>query len=241
MKKMFVLVIVVSYVLCLQFSAQSCIPGINFADSTFGVWPDANENLPSGLINKAYSTDLNFKAPKDASSVGGPTGATIQSFKIDSVSGLPPGLTYVCNNSNCSYLGGDNGCANVFGVPSKSGSFPVTIYISANLILSPLLPAVPFKHTFPGYKIEIGLSENIEQTISPIIIYPNPVSNVLNIDGITNSNSAQIMNVEGKVLMSKQIDEKKFLSFDTSDLKSGIYFVNLDHLRGVDKFRFYKE
>ena len=29
-----------------QFNAQSCTPGANFADSTYGIWPDTSTNFP---------------------------------------------------------------------------------------------------------------------------------------------------------------------------------------------------
>lgn len=240
MKKLLLLTSFLNLLAFNDLSAQSCTPSANFGDLTFGVLPNTTDNLPPGILNEFYSTDLNFKAPKDASAVGGPAGATIQSFKIDSVAGLPPGLTYSCNKNNCSYLGGDNGCANVFGTPSKSGSYPVTIYISATLILNPFLPPIPFPQTFPGYIIEIGVAENMEENISPIKVYPNPVSNVLNIDGITNSGNVQIMNIEGKVLLSKETEEKTILTFDIANLKPGVYIVNLNHSIGNEKIRFYK-
>jgi hypothetical protein len=243
MKNLFHLTIILNILAFKNLNAQSCTAGSNFADSSFGVWPSAIENLPPGKLNEYYSTILNFKAPEDASTVGGPSGATIQSFKIDSVGGLPPGLTYVCNKSNCNYLGGDNGCANVYGTPSKLGSYPVTIYITAILILNPQFPSftLPYQQPFPGYTIEIGHAENIEQTISPIKVYPNPAGTVLNIDGITNSNNVQIMNIEGKVLISKEIQDKSTLKLDISSLNRGVYFVSSTHSRGLEKIRFYKE
>ena len=42
---------------------QSCVPGANFVDSTYGVWPDTTQNFPPAAANVAYSTDLNFKVP----------------------------------------------------------------------------------------------------------------------------------------------------------------------------------
>ena len=44
-------------------SAQSCTPGTNFADSTFGLWPSTATNFPPALIGCSYSTNINFKVP----------------------------------------------------------------------------------------------------------------------------------------------------------------------------------
>jgi hypothetical protein len=35
---------------------QSCTPGTNFVDSTYGIWPDTTQNLPPALPNVAYSS-----------------------------------------------------------------------------------------------------------------------------------------------------------------------------------------
>ena len=84
-----------------SFEAQSCIPGANFVDSTFGVWPDTVQNLPPAVVNAFYSTDLNFKAPADAGEVpGSPASGAIESFTVSSVAGLPSGVNYSCNTPN---------------------------------------------------------------------------------------------------------------------------------------------
>ena len=48
-----------------QLNAQSCTPGANFADSTYGIWPDTTTNFPLAEAGVAYSTDLNFKVPNE--------------------------------------------------------------------------------------------------------------------------------------------------------------------------------
>ena len=82
---------------------QSCTPGANFVDSTYGIWPDTTQNLPPALPNVAYSTDINFKVPSTVTAEIDPSGqfvgSVIQQFTIDAVQGLPPGFDFACNNS----------------------------------------------------------------------------------------------------------------------------------------------
>jgi hypothetical protein len=71
---------------------QSCTPGANFVDSTYGIWPDTTQNLPPALPNVAYSTDINFKVPSTVTAEIDPSGqfvgSVIQQFTIDALQGL---------------------------------------------------------------------------------------------------------------------------------------------------------
>lgn len=88
--------------------AQSCTPGANYVDSTYGVWPDTTQNLPSALVNIAYSADVNFKVPAtvtaELDATGQFVGSPIQGFTVTGLTGLPTGFNYACNISSCTYL-----------------------------------------------------------------------------------------------------------------------------------------
>ena len=64
-----------------------------------------------------------------------------------------------------------------------------------------------------------------EESISNIYIYPNPVSNILNIKGNTGELSIIIYNILGKQIMSSKIIN----SIDVSSLNTGIYFIELSN------------
>jgi hypothetical protein len=228
--------------------SQNCSPNQAWADTTdYGVIPDTIQNFPPAVQNQFYSSDLNFKVPTDATlaSADAPAGSIIDEFTVNSVDGLPNGLSYVCNNSNCTYNGGANGCANVYGTPTETGVFPVTINITANVIISPLVPLpLPQDASFSGYKIVVGAAGIVEQLISPITVSPNPANDLIKIEGITSStkaNSVSIVNVEGKVIANKELSNVSDVSFDLTGVKSGMYFVNVTHASGVETVKFIKE
>lgn len=240
-----------------NLGAQSCTPGSNFADSTYGVWPSPATNFPAALVSVPYSTDVNFKVPSTitdeiaavipeaAMLVGSP----IQSFKITNVSGLPAGFSYVCNISSCEYLGGSNGCANVYGTSvAPAGSYPAAIEFDITVLISlfPGLPPVPVTQStsFDGYSIELGNAGTIEQIIAPITVSPNPANNEIKIEGITASmkaNQISILNIEGKVVAEREIKDVLNTTFDLSALKAGIYFVNVSHASGNKTVKFIKQ
>ena len=241
-----------SFIICaavFNAQAQSCTPGANYADSTYGVWPDTVQNFPNGTTNTFYSTDLNFKVPLDATQASplAPSGSTVQSFTVTSVDGLPSGFNYACNTSNCTYNGGSNGCANLYGTTATAGTYPLTININATVLVSIFgLPPTPQTQSisFDGYKVIIGLAGNIEQVIAPITVSPNPATNVLNINGISSimkASTISITNIEGKVVASKEVTSNSSQSFDLSTMKAGIYFVNVYHASGVETVKFIKE
>jgi len=246
MKKLLFL-FVTTFIVNSLSQAQNCTPNQAWADTTaYGVIPDTIQNFPPAIQNQFYSSDLNFKVPTDATlaSSQAPPNSTIQSFTVNSVTGLPTGLSYVCNNSNCTYNGGANGCANVYGTPTVTGVFPVTINITANVIINPIPLPVPQTVSFTGYKIVVGTAGVVEQVISPITISPNPANELINIEGITSATKAKsvsIVNLEGKVIAEKEVSAATNISFDLTGVKSGMYFVNVAHASGVETVKFIKE
>ena len=250
MKKL-LLSFAVAIVAAMNVQAQSCSPSTNpnYADSTFGAWPDTIQNFPPATQNQFYSTNLDFKVPIDATQASSqaPAGSTIQSFVVTGVDGLPVGYDYVCNVSSCTYNGGSAGCANVFGTTATAGTYSVTINIDATILVT-ILPGLPPQEvtqgtSFTGYKIVVGAAGTIEQVIAPIVVSPNPANDEIKVEGITASMKAskvEITNIEGKVVASKEVANSSNFSFDLAGMKAGIYFVNVTHASGVETVKFIK-
>jgi hypothetical protein len=49
-----------------------------------------------------------------------------------------------------------------------------------------------------------------------------------------------LTNVEGKTIETRTIDASSNLSFDTSGLNTGIYFIHVAHANGVEIVKFMK-
>jgi hypothetical protein len=229
-----------------------CTPDPLYADSIYGAWPDTVTNFPPALVNSYYETVLNFKAPAtvtaDLDPSGQFVGSPIQSYKVTSVDGLPTGYVYSCNASNCTYTGGTQGCATVYGTTATTGTYNITINLEVTVLVTliPGFPPTPVTQTasFAGYKIVVGTAGTIEQVIAPITVSPNPATNVLNINGISSSmkaSSISITNIEGKIVASKEVSNSSNLIFDVAGMKAGIYFVNVKHASGVETVKFIKE
>lgn len=228
---------------------QSCTPGVNFVDSTYGIWPDTTQNLPPADPNVAYSTDINFKVPSTVTAEIDPSGqfvgSVIQQFTIDAVQGLPPGFDFACNISNCTYLGGANGCANLYGTTDSVAVFPVTVDITATVlvVLFPGLPPTPVTQTvsFEGYKIVVGSGGTIDQVINPLSLQPNPATATIEVAGLFAGNASVVTlrDLSGKTIEVLQTTASS-VTFDLSKLASGSYLIELTDAFGTQQQKFVK-
>jgi hypothetical protein len=234
-----------------QPQGGTCTPDPLYTDSIYGAWPDTVTNFPPGLANVYYETILNFKAPATVTAELDPSGqfvgSPIQSYNVTSVDGLPTGFAYTCNAANCTYNGGTQGCATVYGTTATTGTYNITINIDVTVLVTlfPGLPPTPVQQStsFTGYKIVIGSAGTIEKIIAPLKVLPNPATSQITIEGITsslNANSVTITNLEGKILSKRDLKTNSSNIFDISELQSGIYFANVYHASGVEKVKFVK-
>ena len=228
---------------------QSCTPGTNFVDSTYGIWPDTPQNLPPADPNMAYSTDINFKVPSTVTAEIDPSGqfvgSVIQQFTIDALQGLPPGFDFACNVSNCTYLGGLNGCANIFGTTDSVAVFPISVDITATVlvVLFPGLPPTPVTQTvsFDGYKIVVGSGGTIDQVINPLSLQPNPAAATIEVAGLFAGGSSVVTlrDLSGKTIEVLQTNASS-VTFDLSKLASGSYLIELTDTFGTQQQKFVK-
>ncbi|MEZ4827667.1 MAG: T9SS type A sorting domain-containing protein [Bacteroidia bacterium] len=91
-----------------------------------------------------YEMDVTFFLPRDTTVLfaGQTLTFPFNYFRIDSIAGLPQGLSWQCNNDSCVYFVHPDsanvdtlGCIRIFGTPATPGFFPITVYITANVII----------------------------------------------------------------------------------------------------------
>ncbi|MEL7124564.1 MAG: T9SS type A sorting domain-containing protein, partial [Bacteroidota bacterium] len=88
-------------------------------------------------------------------------------------------------------------------------------------------------HDEEGYKVvrdvwQFGTTSTSEEALSaPIRVFPNPVSDQLNIQ-LNSQNSdifLQVIATDGKLLKTMEVDAQDNISIDVSDLVSGVYML----------------
>jgi hypothetical protein len=227
----------------IQVNAQSCSPDPLYADSTFGIWPDTNQNLPCGLPNVYYETDLQFKMPTEANQVDDtyPPGVGINWIRLDNVSGLPSGISFTTNASSSTpanqWNGGDQGCALLLGV-AAAGTYDVTIEVTGEINLSGLTSEVPL--SFGGYKLILdpGCDTTVVVNIETLEMNllnntPNPFSSITNIQYQLPANEIVelcVFDLLGNKVYNEMFQGKtgdNSIEFNAGTLSKGIYVYQL--------------
>lgn len=118
-------IILLGLILCLGNTTafSQCVP-----DSTItgeGIFPDT---LVGTCVGIPYTETITLVIPTDT--IVGGLFATIDSLVLDSVAGLPPGLTFDCLNGQCSIAGGSRSCVLLSGTPTTPGTYPVDLYVT---------------------------------------------------------------------------------------------------------------
>ncbi len=153
--------------------------------SVNGISPNVTTNLPVAVVEKPYSTVLQFKVPADTATTYGTF--PITHIKVDSITGLPEGFSYQANPSSATFPGGSRGCvlltgnpttAQLLGGPSHDGVYPINVYFTA-LVNVYFIPT-EFPYSFDDYKIQIALTSGVNdmqfKTFSISQATPNPAA-----------------------------------------------------------------
>jgi hypothetical protein len=161
-----------------------CTPNEQYADSTFGVWPDTTENLPCAFADNAsgYSAVIDLKTLTDTTvsiTLGGiPLNleAYIEAFRINGVTGLPAGFNYIPNQSVWTNGGATPNFTAVQGCVS---------IVAAQSTLADIIAANP---TGIDYPLTVVVDAKIKNTNNPLanaVISDAWLSELTSIPGIT--------------------------------------------------------
>lgn len=223
-----------------NLSAQSCTPDANI--NQHGYYPD---KLDSATEQLAYSMTIQLYSKRDtaiANPLGpGTVNATIDSLIIQRITGLPAGLTYVCNPPNCRYPSLKTGCVNIFGTTpnSSAGNYPLIIEVLVKATLGG-----SFKQNFPQNVEDFNIvvkDDNVAATNEILggllSIYPNPTINEIN---IINPNfvgfDVQLISITGQVLLDQHSSKTVNTALDTQNLANGIYTLLIKTADGQNYF-----
>lgn len=110
-----------------------------------------------------------------------------------------------------------------FGIGTETTIQSITIYWPSGIVDTISNPAINTTHNI----IEGSVLTVEDETLTDMVIYPNPVDDVLNIEtaaDITNK-IATVFDINGKRVMSEKLSSN---TLKVSSLQSGIYFLRLE-------------
>jgi beta-glucanase (GH16 family) len=138
---------------------------------------------------------------------------------------------------------------NITNNANGTDEFHKSFYLILNLAVGGDWPGYPEGTTvFPAdfvvdyvrvYKDQSELTID-ELSSSKLTIFPNPTNELLSIEGMNDSETAKykVYSIRGEKLIDQTLDVTKII--DVSELKSGIYFLELYTADGMKQFTFSK-
>lgn len=78
--------------------------------------------------------------------------------------------------------------------------------------------------------VDIIRSDLDEKSIGEINVYPNPFSDIINVDFATSQTNGivKILDVSGRVVIEKRVNHNQSIQIDLAKVPSGIYIVSVE-------------
>ena len=215
---------------------SQCVPDGQYASETFGFWPQTSAEFDTAVVNTPYLQIVNIKAPINGGEIDPAyTAYDIDSISIVSVTGLPVGYDYTCNNTSCTIPGGEQACIQIAGTTDTAGDYPLNIALNIYVNISGAVIALPYN--FTDYTLTVQLTDGI----GDIVIdgadlgqnIPNPFSETTMIPYEVNKPSDvyfQVYNMMGERVFSETVHAasgNNIIEFNAESLNSGIYLYSI--------------
>lgn len=169
--------------------SQTCVPDTSYKKP--GIYPLNGSStgfyvyMPDAQEGVFYNEIIQIKAPSDTviDTMGFTIPATIDTLQIIGFTNLPSSITYMCDNGNCLWLGGANGCATFTGTPTSADVGNHIIGILARGVVNlgffgNLVDTLEFT-----MELEVIPFQSINEYISAasLQLTPNPFADVANL------------------------------------------------------------
>ncbi|NQY66928.1 MAG: T9SS type A sorting domain-containing protein [Flavobacteriales bacterium] len=195
------------------------------AYTSVGIWPAVQEN---GCENQPYDETSTFVYPNDTTvNIGAMVTLSLDSAWVTSVTGLPPGISYVCEDASCVFqpsgiTGTSISCMKFLGTPTLSGLYVIAVNMDlrfSNAFVYPYTFNINITIDGSGVGSCIGVGVENLSTIEALSVSPNPTSGLVNLN----------QKVTGKVLDllgNGILDVKNANTIDLSNVASGMYILS---------------
>ncbi|QTN39674.1 T9SS type A sorting domain-containing protein [Cryomorphaceae bacterium] len=201
---------------------------------------DSTVNLPDGAIDSFYDQVIQVVIPSDTSItfLGSTVTATVDSFRLETINNIPPGLSYSCDNPSCNWAGGTNGCVRIFGTPTGPvQTYPLGVDIRAFLkVLAIPIDTIQSENRF---KIQINNAVSLaERQDVTVRLFPNPASDYVQVElGNLSGQDVEWVVID---LSGRTVQEGEFVHvpgnvnrLELNPSANGIYLLKLATDRGT--------
>ncbi len=202
-----------------------------------GIYPDSATNFLPAFQGQAYNQVITVKVPDDTLALG--LDVNFNKIVLNSITGLPQGLTFACIPSNCEFPGNATNCAVINGVTHDPvGEYLLTIKVTPWVTIGTDPTVIPYQQeTISYYKIMVN-PFNSTQSLNPNAFSvsqntPNPSDRNCDIYYTLTSKAdveIRLMNAIGKevqkISTSGNAGTNKY-ELNTAGLAQGIYFYSV--------------
>lgn len=242
MKKM--LLLIGCAILGFTTAQAQCTPDAQYTEA--GIYPDSATNFLPACVGEPYVQLVTNVVPADTTitqpPIPIPITLNINSIGLDSVSGLPPGMTLACSPNSCVFDGGTTGCAVISGTCNVPGTYNLIFYLKADI---ETVGEQFFELDY--YKIVVadcggvGIAENKSNLFT---VYPNPTQSFVTLKGLESGlgiENISVHNAAGQLVQSVQWNGLVNQDINMGEYVNGIYFVSIKHQGGTEVLKLIKE
>ena len=220
---------------------QVCTPDTSL--NVPGIFPPGSSTwdsvtvMPDGYVGSMYDEVAQIFAPSDTTidTMGFTFPAIIDSLTITGLEGLPPSMSYACNNGTCFYVGGEYGCMRISGTPTSAdlGFHLIKVWAYGSVTvtgLGQLADSIFFLMSI-DIKASQGVDENfISQSVK---VSPNPIVNqgVISFEvPDAQDYTFELIDLTGKKILSEsgttQVGTNN-IQVERNGLSEGLYFYSI--------------
>jgi len=236
MKRLLLSTLILSAITTVSYG--QCTPDMSV---TKGISPDTATGMSVSYVGQPYTETFTFVIPTDTTYQG--QSVPITHIKLETIDGLPNNYDFACNPANCTFLGGETKCADIYSTSNPTsgqvGSYPITINTKTKITLGFLPVDVPT--AFEGYYLVISEPVGIEESLQfvsagdmkHLISYPNPTSGNTTIEyamGYSSTVNFTVSNLLGKIVFNETKSANKGLNnfkFDATNVSNGVYIYSI--------------
>ena len=205
-------------------NAQTCTP--DFALKKSGFLPAV---LPAASANTFYNQGVSVLTFRDTYRMVGIIKVPIQvdSIKVTGIAGLPSGFSYRCQHPRCVYLWDTVRCISIYGTATKTGTYPLKIYLKAFAKLAGST-AITQNDSISSYTLDVvdNTSGKVEITGKGFSLFPNPADNKLTIVDQNPTENWYITDLSGRKINAKPyVSGNQHICFETVALAQGVYIA----------------
>jgi hypothetical protein len=257
-------------VLCYSTTSfAQCVPDGDLPADFVGISPLADSQAPcdtlvpmeAAVLDLPYQTTITVFIPAEISGIAlTSVGLALADAAEPGITGLPPGLTYVCDPPTCLFEAGVPGCVSIEGtVPAGTDQQLYDLLITADVVTAIISGQIRFPlpeegqtpvegvlqtfgFAFPECPYQISVTDgtaNEELFLSKVELgqnNPNPFSGITAIPVVAEAGdyNFSVYNTVGELVHSKDmyLSGAGTIEFDASNFDTGVYFYTLSNKLG---------